>query len=377
MKSIYITLQDFDDINHQGVNNKIKDQVTAFNKYGFRMEYIGVEKNNVVVFNTNNEKKILDNFDSKLSKRRKILLKSSEYIINNKIDYIYIRYFKSDKLFIKFLKDIRKYVKKIDLEIATYPYECEVVKKFSIQNILAQVDKHYRKFLYKYIDNIITFSSDKKIFSIPTIQIENGIDIDRIKKRNYKKKENIINYTMIGVANLNFWHGYDRVIRGLGEYYKIDQNKKVIFNIVGNGKELNNLKKMVIGLGISEYVKFKGSKSGNDLDEEFNNADIAIGSLGIHRLGLKNVSTLKLKEYIARGIPFIYAYNDNAIDNNFKYAKKELNDESTINIKRILEFYDYIFNESLIEEMREISKKFTWEVQVKKIIDIYMHNKNY
>jgi hypothetical protein len=39
-------------------------------------------------------------------------------------------------------------------------------------------------------------------------------------------------------------------------------------------------------------------------------ADVAIGSLGLYRAKLQEASTLKVREYLARGIPTILGYRD-------------------------------------------------------------------
>ena len=49
------------------------------------------------------------------------------------------------------------------------------------------------------------------------------------------------------------------------------------------------------------------SQTGEELNELFNRADFAIGSLGRHRSGIYNIKTLKNREYAARGLAFMYS----------------------------------------------------------------------
>ena len=51
-----------------------------------------------------------------------------------------------------------------------------------------------------------------------------------------------------------------------------------------------------------------------ELDELFNEADFAIGSLARHRSGIDKIKTLKNREYAARGIPFAYSETDGDFD---------------------------------------------------------------
>ena len=53
---------------------------------------------------------------------------------------------------------------------------------------------------------------------------------------------------------------------------------------------------------------------GKELDELFDLADFAIGSLARHRSHIDKIKTLKNREYAARGIPFIYSETDEDFD---------------------------------------------------------------
>ena len=68
------------------------------------------------------------------------------------------------------------------------------------------------------VDRIYTYSEDNQIWGIPTICSSNGIDFDLVSIRKVEKKRESIN--LIAVAGLAKWHGYDRILRGMGEYYK-------------------------------------------------------------------------------------------------------------------------------------------------------------
>lgn len=38
---------------------------------------------------------------------------------------------------------------------------------------------------------------------------------------------------LIGVAEVHYWHGFDRLVRGLADYYRNNPEYKVYFHIVG------------------------------------------------------------------------------------------------------------------------------------------------
>ena len=68
---------------------------------------------------------------------------------------------------------------------------------------------------------------------------------------------------------------------------------------------------------------------GKELDELFDLADFAIGSLARHRSHIDKIKTLKNREYAARGIPFIYSETDEDFD-RMPYILKAPADESAI-----------------------------------------------
>jgi hypothetical protein len=61
---------------------------------------------------------------------------------------------------------------------------------------------------------------------------------------------------------------------------------------------------------VPENMVFHGYLEGNDLVRVLARADVAIGTLGLHRIGLEQMAPLKLREYLAYGLPAIIAYQD-------------------------------------------------------------------
>lgn len=252
------------------------------------------------------------------------------------------------------------------IEFPTYPYIEEYKKIFSTleYNLFWKTGA---KKIEDFADIIVGIVGDNLLnVDKKFILISNGIRLENIKPKNQLEKSFI---NLVSIANVAFWHGYDRVIKGMYEYYKKNSKKEVYYHCVGEGPELENLKNLVKELKLEKYVIFHGTKTGEELDEIVDTCDIAIGSLGMHRTGLEYGSTLKLREYCARGIPFVYGYNDPDF-NNFEYSLKIENDETPVNIEKVIEFYDSIKNENYIEEMRKYAEEnLTWDIKMKPVID--------
>lgn len=354
--------------NEKGVLKKIKFQIKALEKLGITVERTEI-KDNFFCWN-NKMKKYYKYGETILSKIKNKLdnflifskLKNKNFYKN--IDVIYLRYIGTTPWALLYYKLLKKIGKKIVIEIATYPYDGEVKQ----ENIFTKLDKKYRLELYKYIDKIVTYSNDQKIWGIPCINISNGIDLDEIKMVNKKeKKEEKIVFTSISTCA--FWHGLDRFLYSFIEYKENGGINNIVLNIIGEGKETPKLKKIVDENPIlKENVIFHGFKSGKELDDIYNETDIAIGSLGIHRItGLKEVQPLKNREYCAKGLPFIISFTDpNFVNKNFVYNNIS-NDDNIFSIEEIINWYKTL--EIKPKEIREYSKQFSWDIQMKKVID--------
>jgi hypothetical protein len=174
---------------------------------------------------------------------------------------------------------------------------------------------------------------------------------------------------LIGVAEIHEWHGFDRVVRGLAEYYSKPQEYIVKFHVVGYffSAEIEEVfKKIITDNQMEEYVILYGKKHGAELDSLFDKCDFGIGSLGRHRVGIDKIKTLKNREYAARGIPFIYSETDSDFDSK-PYVLKAPADETPIDINRIIDFYQHLTLSPT--DIRTSVKNLSWENQMQKVID--------
>jgi len=297
-----------------------------------------------------------------------------DYCKSNGIQFIYARCFQNASPFlIRFFKRIRKLGIKSVTEIPTYPYDQEF-ETFSRQERLGlKIDQLFRHQLYRQQSAVVTFSDAEEIFGQRTIRISNGVDFDSIPLHQFKPVDDAIH--LIGVAEVHLWHGYDRLIAGIGEYYKkVSSPRKIIFHIVGGidpydlyGEgDYKGIQTRIDEYRLKENVVFHGQLFGEELDKIFNMCCFAIGSLARHRSGITHIKTLKNREYATRGIPFVYS----EIDSDFEdkpYIVKALPDESPIDVQQIVDFIDsHDFNPI---EIRKTVENLTWKIQMKRVID--------
>lgn len=359
---------------HSGISKKIKAQVEGFRNNGINMKLssLVMDKTRANIFygRTVDDQIIEKYSDNILINRLQRITRFEnlfEYIQKNQISFIYIRYVHTaNPYFINFLKKLKKNNIQVLLEVPTYPYDQEYVNTSKKQKLLIVIEKIYRKKFKYYIKNIITFSNSPTIFDVPTIRISNGIDINAIKLVSTENSNDIIK--LIGVASISFWHGFDRLLEGLNYYYSSEQNHLVYFNIVGdiNTSEAIKYQDLVSKYKLQDYVIFHDKQFGEKLDNIFDNSNMGIGCLGVHRKGITYIKSIKNREYCARGIPFIYAETDDDFDDK-PFVLKAPADESPIDITRIVEFLET--NEFDKNEIRAYAtNNLTWDYQIQKII---------
>ena len=173
---------------------------------------------------------------------------------------------------------------------------------------------------------------------------------------------------MIGVAEVHPWHGFDRVLTGLGEYYQKGGAQQVVFHIVGGVSErmMQEFRAIMEQYHLADKVIFHGKLFGTELDEVFSQCQFAIGSLARHRSGISRIKTLKNREYAARGIPFIYSEEDSDFDQQ-PYVLKAPADESPIDIAGIIRFLDS--HQEQPADIRKSVDYLSWKTQMQRVLD--------
>lgn len=288
------------------------------------------------------------------SSKLDILKAAYDYIDKETVNYCYIRYPNSDPFFLRLLKKMKEKGIRTVIEIPTYPYD-EEGKETIRARITGFVDKLYRKKLEKYVDRIVTYSKDERIFGIKTIRTINGFDFSKVQLSKTPENTNIIR--MCGVANIYRVHGYDRIIEGLKLYYAQGGQRDVFFDVVGSGDVsiLNEYKKLAHSAGLDNRICFHGRLHGEQLDAVYDVATLGVNSLAIHRQNLKNESTLKTREYAAKGLPIISSSYVDAFSNedNNSYVCMVPPDESPIDIKKVIDFCDGLYHNTDVDLLRK------------------------
>ncbi len=268
--------------------------------------------------------------------------------IEKDTDILYFRRIESSvKLLVK-LRELKKISPKlrIIMEIPTYPFAGEERNKVSLKRKISRwIGDRFVRFL---IDRIVLLGQEKlieRLYGIPVICANNGTDFEKITLRKINNTSEGIH--MICVSGCFFWHGYDRLIEGMNTYYQnCEMNDKVYLHVVGQGECFGEYKVLADEYGMTDkYVFFYGKQIGKELDTIYDKSNIGIDVLGAHRKGMRKASSLKAREYAAKGLPIVSSVKlDVDNEDTTKYILMLPANDEEINVGEIVRFYHEIYD---------------------------------
>lgn len=360
---LYIAFNNSENVLY-GVQAKIQSQCKAFREHGYEVELIERAGASTVRMNPDGSKTpirkreaIVNNYyvRSVLDKQYQIR-DIKKYLSDKTYHACYIRYDFSDPGFIGLLKSLKKVCNKVAVEFPTYPYD-EENSATLLSRMKLSVDIYYRKQLKKYVDFAVTFYAGyRDIFGIPTVVIPNGFDFSTFSLVKSELQEDVIH--IVAVSSMREWHGYERLIEGMHSYYAENaaDTRNIVLHLVGNGREYGKYKALIEKYELQDHIIMEGAMHGKQLDDLYEISALGIDSLARHRSGIDVLSSLKSREYGAKGIPMINSCKIDVIDDDFPYLLRVPADESPIDVQQIVAFYDkcYINGLSRIEMGKRI-----------------------
>lgn len=293
----------------------------------------------------------------------------TRYIRREGIEFLYIRHdMNANPVLIHWLRKIKRTGVRIALEIPTYPYDAEYARAHFKARLRLFIDRTFRNRMARYADRIVTFSDEEEIFHRPTVRISQGIDFSRVQLKN-STHDTSREVRLLAVANIHFWHGFDRVLEGLRNYYAQPQERIVRLRIVGDGNRalIAEYRRMIGDYGLAAYAQMCGPRADEALDEQFAWCDMGIASLGRHRNGIDRIKTLKNREYAARGIPFVYSETDSDFE-RMPYVLKAPADETPLDISALIRFFDTV-KMTPTQIRATIEPSLSWDRQMERVLN--------
>lgn len=212
---------------------------------------------------------------------------------------------------------------------------------------------------------ICNIQNSRTKINTPMQAISNGVGVEDNNLTKFVQFDGKqLDMVFIGSQNVP-WHGIERIISSIKSY---KGNINLRFHLVGN---------LVIEKP-PPFVIFHGVLSGNELDRIMSKMNLAISTFALFKENNTNEqNTLKTREYIARGIPFILAYDDTDLIGNppdIKFFKQFPDSDSLIDFNEVIGFIEDLNERYSVDEvslyMREYANQYLdWTIKMEKYID--------
>lgn len=183
-------------------------------------------------------------------------------------------------------------------------------------------------------------------------------------------KETLHMVFLKGASTSAAYNGLERLFKGMHTYAG-EQN--IHLHILGRQLDYEHtlIKKFP---GLSEKISLHGYLTGTGLDEFMNRMHIGVSQFGIHKKGLTSNSTIKSREYFARGLPFIFGHHDPDISGQAvaeKYTLEFPANDDPVNMETVIKWYNTLAdNKETAFEMRQFAESvLDYRVKMQKLAD--------
>jgi len=279
---------------------------------------------------------------NKFFKRFLLLFTLFNKIIFTHYRFIYIRYPRPDFFLFILIFLSKMKIRNIYYEIPTYPFFKEFPPLFTFLGLYERLNTFiFFPLILPLINKLLVIAYEKNIFFKRVIKIENGVNSDINSKRSFIKPSIIKLISVINFNDSNNRHGLDRLLKGLADY---NQNyRKVILFIVGDFKNTKLEKKISIGISRG-YIYALGVLNQSELKNFYIKANIGIGNLGFHRISVAYSSSLKEREFVEFGLPYISSSFDYLIPDNCNFRMRIPDNDDPVDIKQVILFCDNFYS---------------------------------
>lgn len=190
----------------------------------------------------------------------------------------------------------------------------------------------------------------------PSLVIANGVDVDGQSATGCRHFDGRTLKLAFSCGRFWSWQGLDRVLAGLSEYrgtlavelhllgeVQAHADRDVISRLT---RERTNVR--VITHGVLDGVR---------CDRVLSEVNLGISTLALHRKCMRQACPLKSREYAARGLPFVFAYEDDDIPNDFPGVARVAIGDGPINIAELAECASQLSQASVSAALRAEARR--------------------
>ena len=199
-----------------------------------------------------------------------------------------------------------------------------------------------------FFNKIIQYGNESWYFNIfnykRTILIGNGIDKNRINQREKKYTWPNNQLRLLTVATIVEYQGIDRMIMAISKWNKDNHPYNIRFDVIGDGPNLDFLKKLVLKNNLEDYIIFHGRRDQKYISEYYALSHLAVSALSLYKVKLTIASALKAREYCLCGIPFIATGADPDFSEKQTFRFEVANDNGIEDILKIFSKYPGVYH---------------------------------
>lgn len=343
MNLFYLTFQEDAEL-YLGVTRKIAWQVRAFEELGYQVTYTLWKKECFGFYRGKESRSVPVPLGA--GRMHRFAQAALDYLKDHRFEIAYLRLDRISFDVVRICRALKAYgTRRVILEIPNYPYLKDYIRSVkgvrplsrrmvTLLKVLGMAaEDRLSGLLLQGCANAAVLIGNRadRFFGLPAINITNGVNVDEFSSAESRAQKGEI--VLVGVAGTLWWQAYDRVLEGMRIYKerKKQEDPQIRFLLVGgDAKEMPAFLEQVNSRGLEKDVECRGFLKGDALLRVYAEADAGVSSLGCYRRGLTRCSSLKAREYCAAGLPFLYAYEDDALDGKVPFALKLPNDSSPV-----------------------------------------------
>lgn len=165
----------------------------------------------------------------------------------------------------------------------------------------------------------------------PSHVYPNGINFTEFQALADERSPTFVNAAFI-CERFAPWHGLDLLIEAARPRKASQQQPRMKIHLIGRLSDAQ-IDQVRASNDIDDIFVMHGLLQTHEYEQVLAACDIGIGSLAMFREGLQEGATLKVREYLAMGLPVFSGHKDTAIPDDFEFYT---NDECTI--EKMLDF---------------------------------------
>lgn len=249
-------------------------------------------------------------------------------ISSRRVDAVYLRYKPLSPNVMGMAKLNRQKGGKLMVEIPTYPSQKEPDHRPLRRALLALTERLLKRLspLVDLFTLVGEHNKDGLLLGRPAINICNGVEPDLLPMRRVNTAPGEIHALLL--ASVSRYQAYDRLLEGMARDRAASES--LFLHLVGGDVDgsVEQLKEQAERERL--HLEIHGPLYGQALSDLFDRCDVGVGTLGLYRKGIDVCSVLKVREYMGRGLPFVYSGEDDMLKTPADFMRRVSNDDAPV-----------------------------------------------